>query len=154
MLQIHNSIVDFTAKLATPLWILRQSCARMGSMLAGIEHIERTSTFYGKSFELFILMELRAYLSYQRKLMTDLHFWRSRYGHEVDFLVGKELAIEVKASTNTSTRDLKGLKALSEEGVFKKFYLVSQDHMNRKHDAFHLVHWQTFLHELWSGQLL
>ena len=123
-------------------------------VLAGIEHTERTSTFYGKSFELFILMELRAYLSYQRKLMTDLHFWRSRYGHEVDFLVGKELAIEVKASTNTSTRDLKGLKALSEEGVFKKFYLVSQDRMNRKHDVFHLVHWQTFLHELWDGQLV
>ena len=123
-------------------------------VLAGIEHTERTSTFYGKSFELFILMELRAYLSYKRKLMPELHFWRSRYGHEVDFLVGKELAIEVKASTNTSARDLKGLKALSEEGVFKKFYLVSQDRMNRKHDIFHLVHWRTFLRELWSGQLL
>ena len=57
-------------------------------------------------------------------------------------------------STNTSARDLKGLKALSEEGIFKKFYLVSQDRMNRKHDVFHLVHWQTFLHELWDGQLV
>ena len=123
-------------------------------VLAGIEHTERMSTAYGKSFELFILMELRAYLSYTRQHTADLHFWRSRYGHEVDFLVGKELAIEVKASTNTSTRDLPGLKALSEEGVFKKFYLVSQDRMNRKHTVFHLVHWQTFLHELWDGQLL
>ncbi len=122
-------------------------------VLAGIEHTERMTTLYGKSFELFILMELRAYLSYTRKHMTELHFWRSRYGHEVDFLVGKELAIEVKAATNTSTRDLKGLRALSEEGVFQKFYLVSQDRMNRKHGVFHLVHWQTFLLELWRGRL-
>ena len=123
-------------------------------VLAGIKHTERSSASYGKSFELFILMELRAYLSYTRQHMAELHFWRSRYGHEVDFLVGEELAIEVKASTNTSARDLKGLQALSEENVFKKYYLVSQDRMNRKQDIFHLVHWQTFLQELWDGQLL
>ena len=63
------------------------------------------------------------------------------------------MMIEI-TSTNTFTRDLKGLKALSEEGVFKKFYLVSQDRMSCKHDVFHLMHWQTFLHELWEGKLV
>lgn len=123
-------------------------------VLAGVEHTERTSAIYGKSFELFILMELRAYLSYQRKHMIEICFWRSRYGHEVDFLVGKEVAIEVKASSKTSARDLKGLQALSEEKIFKNFYLVSQDRTNRKHGVFNFVYWQEFLQRLWSGRLI
>ena len=121
--------------------------------LAGITNIERNSNFYGKSFEHFIWMELRAWLSYTRR-EHKLTFWRTRHGYEVDFLIGSELAIEVKASANTSVRDLKGLKALSEEGICKKFYLVSQDRMNRKQDIFCFVHWQTFLRELWGGHLL
>ena len=123
-------------------------------VLAGIEHTERSSAIYGKSFELFILMELRAYLSYQRRHMVKINFWRSRYGHEVDFLVGKEIAIEVKAASKTSPRDIKGLQALSEEKVFKNFYLVSQDRTNRKHGIVHFIYWQDFLRKLWTGQII
>ena len=99
-------------------------------------------------------MELRAYLSYTGRSLSELAFWRSKHGMGVDFLIGEELAIEVKAANRTSHRDLKGLNALAEEGVFKKFYLVSHDHSNRKHDTFHFVHWETFLDELWTGKLL
>lgn len=116
--------------------------------------VERHSNLYGKSFEHFIWMELRAYLSYTGRSLLELAFWRSKHGLEVDFLVGEEFAIEVKATTQTSNRDLKGLKALAEENVFKKFYLVSQDCTNRKYDIFHLMHWETFLDTLWSGELL
>ncbi|MDE3269788.1 MAG: AAA family ATPase [Pseudomonadota bacterium] len=123
-------------------------------VLSGIKKIERHSNLYGKSFEHFIWMELRAYLSYRSKQLTELTFWRSRQGHEVDFLVGEELAIEVKASSSVSPRDLKGLRMLADEGIFKKFYLVSQDRNAQKHGIFTLVHWQSFLTELWSDKLL
>ena len=123
-------------------------------VLAGVKNIERHSNLYGKSFEHFIWMELRAYLAYRQRNLTELSFWRTKHGQEVDFLIGKELAIEVKASTHVSTRDLKGLRVLAEEGVFKKFYLVSQDRNARSYESFTLVHWKTFLTTLWSDELL
>ena len=123
-------------------------------VLAGIKNIERHSNLYGKSFEHFIWMELRAYLSYRGRNLTELSFWRTKHGQEVDFLVGEELAIEVKAATRVSSRDLKGLRALAEEGIFKKFYLVSQDRNARHYEFFTLVHWEAFLTALWNDELL
>ena len=123
-------------------------------VLAGIKNIERHSNLYGRSFEHFMWMELRAYLAYRRKDLTELSFWRTKHGQEVDFLVGDELAIEVKAATSVSTRDLKGLQTLAEEGVFKKFYLVSQDRCARSYESFNLMHWETFLTALWNDELL
>ena len=121
--------------------------------LAGIRSIERNSSFYGKSFEHFIWMELRAWLSYTRR-EEELSFWRTRHGYEVDFLIGSEIAIEVKASKSVSSRDLKALRALSEEGICQKFYLVSQDTLNKKYAQFHALHWRTFLDQLWANKLL
>ena len=122
-------------------------------VLSGLSHIERDSHAYGKSFEQFIWMELRAYLSYTRKKLK-LTYWRSQQGQEVDFLVGEELAIEVKATRVVTNRDFKGLRALAEEGVFKNFYLVSHAKINSRRGAFITVHWQTFLDDLWDNKLL
>ena len=66
------------------------------------------------------------YLSYKRKKIP-LNYWRSKNGHEVDFLLGTRTAIEVKATKKISSNDLKGLKYLSEEGVFQNLILVSHD---------------------------
>jgi predicted AAA+ superfamily ATPase len=66
-------------------------------MLAGTETLDRNSNLYGKSYEQFICMELRAYLSYRRNKLP-LMYWKSKNGHEVDFLLGTKTAIEVKAS--------------------------------------------------------
>lgn len=121
--------------------------------LADIERIERNSSLYGKSFEHFIYMELRAYLSYTRQ-RHQLMFWRTRHGYEVDFVVGTELAVEVKATNAVSCRDLKGLRAFAQEGICKKFYLVSQDRLDKKYDSFYAVHWETFLQRLWNNELL
>ncbi|MDE3269122.1 MAG: ATP-binding protein [Pseudomonadota bacterium] len=121
--------------------------------LTGIKTVERNSSFYGKAFEQFIWMELRAYLSYQRKKLS-LTFWCTKHGQEVDLLIGEEVAIEVKAKHTVSQRDLKGLRLLAEEGVFQKFYLVSHDRSNRRYDACHLIYWENFLDDLWAGKLL
>ena len=121
--------------------------------LADIKTIERNSSFYGKAFEQFIGMELRAYLAYQRTKLP-LTFWRTKHGHEVDFLIGKEIAIEVKAKQTVSHRDLKGLQLLAEEGVFKKFYLISHDPLPRRDGCFYSIPWHVFLDQLWQGELL
>jgi predicted AAA+ superfamily ATPase len=122
-------------------------------MLAGTESLDRNSNLYGKSFEQFICMELRAYLSYRRK-KHPLTYWRSKSGHEVDFLIGTRTAIEVKASRKVSKNDFKGLKYLMEEGVFQKFILVSQDPVASLTDGILTVSWQKFLSDLWQDKFV
>lgn len=120
--------------------------------LAGTETLDRNSDLYGRSFEQWIAMELRAALSYQRA-RQELTYWRSTHQQEVDFLIGDEIAIEVKASPRVHDRDGKGLLAIKEEGIVKRFYLVSQDPQEMAKDDVQRLHWRTFLSRLWSGNL-
>jgi predicted AAA+ superfamily ATPase len=119
--------------------------------LAGTQTLDRNSDLYGKSFEQFIGMEIRAYLSYKRRKL-QFSYWRSTHGYEVDFLVGRETAVEVKASQKISQRDFKGLKALEEEKIFKNYILVSQDPINTRDDNFQALYWEKFLDNLWAGK--
>jgi predicted AAA+ superfamily ATPase len=122
-------------------------------MLAGTETLDRNSNLYGKTFEQFIFMELRAYLSYRRK-KYPLMYWRSISGQEVDFLLGSKVAIEVKASSRISERDFKGLSYLEQEKVFNNFILVSQDPINTVNGKFQALHWEKFLEDLWVDKFI
>ncbi len=122
------------------------------------EALERNSDLYGSSFEAFIANELRAYLSYMR-VKKELTFWRSKSQYEVDFLVGRQTAIEVKATQRVTDKHLKGLCALAEEKIFKDFYMVSHDSVSRTVDIGSgkkavLLPWELFLRRLWSGETL
>ncbi len=121
-------------------------------MLAGTETLDRNSDLFGKSFEQWIGMELRAYVSY-RRLKVSLLFWRSTSGHEVDFLIGNALAIEVKSTTKVVAQDLRGLRALAEESVFSTLIYVSHDKIDRNVDGILCYHWQTFVTKLWGDEL-
>ena len=121
-------------------------------VLAGIETIDRHSNLYGKVFEHFIAMELRAYLSYRRKRL-ELSFWRSKHGHEVDFIVGGQLAIEVKACRSVTKRDLRSLSALADEKIFPNLYLVSHDKISAKYGTINCMPWSLFLDKLWNDEL-
>jgi predicted AAA+ superfamily ATPase len=120
--------------------------------LAGTDALDRNSDLYGRSFEHWLAMELRAALSYHR-VHKELSYWRSTHHHEVDFIIGDEVAVEVKASQRVSDRDGAGLRALKEEGALKRFYLVSQDPVELVKEDIQRVHWQTFLTRLWAGDL-
>lgn len=120
-------------------------------MLAGTQTLDRNSHLYGKSFEQFLGMEIRAYLSYKRKKHL-FSYWRSTHGYEVDFLIGRQTAVGVKASQKISRRDFKGLKALEEEKVFKNYVLVSQDPINTKENNFQALYWEEFLDRLWADK--
>ena len=138
--------------IATPKFYLFDT--GVTRVLSEMDSIPRRSELYGRSFEQFIWMELRTWLSYAEKNLR-LTFWRSSGGHqEVDFIVGEKFAVEVKAAQSVNNRDLKGMRALAEENIMKKFYLVSHDRINRKSGEFYLVHWQTFLDDLWQGRIV
>lgn len=110
---------------------------------------------FGKSFEHYILMELRAYQAY-RSPETSISFWRASTGQEVDFILGeKEAALEIKASNRVHEGDLRGLTALLEDGPVRRAIVVSLEAMPRKlAKGIESLPWQFFLQDLWSGKII
>lgn len=107
---------------------------------------------FGKSFEQYILMELKAYQAY-RNPELDIRYWRTSSGFEVDFILGDmKLAIEVKASQKIHSGHTRSLKALQEEYSIGRIVIVSlEKHPRRLDFSIEVLPWQTFLEILWSG---
>jgi predicted AAA+ superfamily ATPase len=110
------------------------------------------SESFGRCFEHFLLLEIRAFLGYARKDEV-LQYWRTG-NFEVDCVIGSELAIEFKSTDLVTERHLRGLKALREEGIVKNFAVVSTDPVARVVDGIHVYPWQEFLHLLGAGKLV
>ena len=117
-------------------------------------HKEGTTEF-GHLFEHFIFNEIHAFLKYNED-DRKLCFWRSKNDHEVDFVVGDDMAIEVKTKKEVHKRDLKGLKALCEEINFKHKIIVSLCEKKSRliENQFLVLPYKTFLKKLWSKELL
>lgn len=120
--------------------------------LAGTESLDRNSNFWGESFEQFILMELKAFISYRLK-RVGICFWRSTDKYEVDFIIGNEVVIEVKSTKRVTENHLKGLKALQEENFIKKFYIISEDLVEKESHNIEFMHWKNFLKLLWKDKI-
>jgi predicted AAA+ superfamily ATPase len=121
--------------------------------LSGIKTVEPNTEIYGQAFEHFIVMELKAYLSYARKNLT-LSFWADQNKHEVDFIIGDEVAVEVKTTKMINAKHLKGLKALQEENICKKYFVVSFDKIHRIHEGIEIIFWEAFLDLLWAHKII
>jgi predicted AAA+ superfamily ATPase len=120
--------------------------------LAGTRVLDRNSDLYGRSFEHWIAMELRAYLGYRRR-HEDLGYWRSTADHEVDFVIGDHVAVETKATRRVGASDLRGLTALAEEKIVRQLLLVSEDPIETKRGPIRCLPWRKFLDELWGDEL-
>jgi len=109
---------------------------------------------FGKAFEHLIFNEIYAHSHY-----SDIHYpvryWRTASQIEVDFILGDhEVAIEVKATNNVNPRHLRGLISFAEEYKVKKQIVVSTDPYPRKIGNIHILPWQDFLRQLWSGEII
>lgn len=101
-----------------------------------------------------VFLELRAYLDY-RRIDRELAFWRSHSGYEVDFMVGDAVAIEVKATGRVTGRDLRGLRALSEDMPLKTRIVVSTEPRERTTDeGIRILPVSAFLRRLWADELI
>lgn len=110
---------------------------------------------FGKSFEHWILMELMSYKAYKNPDL-DIYFWRTSNQKEVDFILGeKEVAIEIKAKQKIQNSDLKGLKALLEDGPLKHSLVVSLENEPRfLENGIQILPWKLFLEKLWDGEFI
>ena len=115
-----------------------------------------TMTEYGTFFETYIAMELVAYIDYTGLHDTDLTYYRTSDGkREVDFIIGDEVAIEVKSSKAVSDKHLENLRELKEEGIFSSYIFVSREESPRRlEDGILILPWKDFLKRLWNGEII
>ncbi|MBW2111785.1 MAG: DUF4143 domain-containing protein, partial [Deltaproteobacteria bacterium] len=123
------------------------SLANRGEILAGSE-------LFGKAFQHFILLEVRAFLSYARK-RERMSYWRSTSGFEVGLIVGDRWAFEIKGTDSIHDKHLKGIRALKEEGNIGRFGVISRDRYERKtRDGIVVFPWRVFLRRLWRDEII
>lgn len=109
---------------------------------------------FGKAFEHYILMELKAYQAY-RDPELEISFWRTSSGQEVDFILGdKDVAIEIKGSKRVHERDVYPMKILKEDAPARKHIIVSLEREPRIIDGWlHILPWKMFVEKLWGNDL-
>ncbi len=116
----------------------------------GVANFMKGEFIFGESFEHFCLQEIRTAISYTNKILP-MHYWRSTTGDfEVDCILGKEMAIEIKSSDKFQEKYLKGLKAFKEEGLVKRYILISRDPVKRIVDGIEVIPFDLFFKEMWK----
>ena len=123
--------------------------ALTGQMSPGVD-----TPAYGKAFEHFIWQELNAYTNYFAR-GKPIHFWRDKNGAEVDFVLGESIAVEVTSSRMLHDRDLKGLRAITEQRDYniERRIVVCREPEPRRVDGVEIVPYELFLEQLWSHSL-
>jgi len=115
--------------------------------------LEEKGEHFGRAFEHFIYMELQAYNHYAEKNM-DIRYWRTKAGHEVDFVLGDEICIEVKGTDMVKSADLKGIVAFKDENNPLRAIVVCNEKEPRLSGDIRIMPWRLFLEELWSGDIV
>lgn len=110
---------------------------------------------WGRAFEHFLLMEIRAHAAYS-EVFYPITYWRTSSGLEVDFVLANgEVAIEVKSSTSITYRELTGLRAFKEEHSPQRSILVAAVPQPRQtDDGIEILPWHVFLDRLNAGEIV
>jgi len=107
---------------------------------------------YGHLFEALVHHELRTYLDCVTR-DGRIEYWRTANGTEVDFIVG-DCAIEAKSGDNISGGDLKGLRAIADEGEFAHRIVVCREPLARVVDGIEILPYAEFVRRLWGNSLV
>jgi len=118
-----------------------------------IDQITPGSDLYGRTFEHFLINEIRAFQAYSG-LDTPLSYWRTSSGFEVDLILGNmDFAFEFKSGSHFSPSWLKGLRALQDEFSPKRMAVISQIMTPRRtEDGIDIMPWREFCRRLWNGE--
>ena len=119
--------------------------------LQGRKAVQPGTPEYGHAFEHWVMHELATFADTMR-FDTEIAYWRTQTRLEVDFVINDCVAIEAKATRN-ATGELKGLKAIADEGVFQARILVCDEPMRREADGILILPWREFVQMLWAGEI-
>lgn len=109
---------------------------------------------FGQALEHFILMEILAHRVY-RELNYDVHFWRTKSGLEVDFILGSgAVAVEVKGTNRIDAADMRPLKSFVQDYHPACAFIVCNERVPRVHEGIHILPWRDFLKMLWRGDVI
>ena len=114
--------------------------------------VSEASADFGEFFEHYVFLELRAWIDYRRP-RTPLAYWRSRSGHEVDFILDERVAIEAKATHRVQPKHLRGLLALADEGLVERSIVVCREDRPRRERGIEIWPLEFFLAALWEDRL-
>jgi predicted AAA+ superfamily ATPase len=111
----------------------------------------------GHVLESYIFQELNAY-RYLREEEMSLNFWRTKTGQEVDFILNKQIAIEVKLTQNIHDSHLKGLVSFAEENPAKELIVICSEETPRlvtyKGHNIKIFNVESFLERLWANEFV
>lgn len=115
---------------------------------------EEKGDLFGRALEHFLLMEIQAHRAY-RDLGYGIHFWRTKSGLEVDFVLGDgEVAVEVKGTSRVDPSDFRSLRTFIEDHHPRHAILVCNESAPRLVEGIEVLPWREFLARLWGGQIL
>jgi len=118
--------------------------------------LDRPEEIDGHALEGLVAQHLRAWIAYS-ETDASLHFWRTRAGAEVDFVVyGSEAfaAIEVKNAARIRPQDLRSLRSFKHDYPQSKAYLIYRGKDRLLKDGILCMPCAEFLRCLRPGQSL
>lgn len=118
--------------------------------------LDRPEEIDGHALEGLVAEHLRAWIDYSGRSFT-LHFWRTRSGVEVDFVVyGPDglFAIETKNTARLQPQDLRGLRSFKEDYPQSKAYLLYRGKERLMKDGILCIPCEEFLLALCPDQLI
>ncbi len=122
--------------------------------LVGRNSLPEDSPEFGNLFETWVHNELRAYAEYCKpRDSTEIRFWRSPTGQEVDFVINREIGIEVKSTRKVIKKHTEGLLALDSFHQLKSRIVVSREATPKRIEGIEILPWRIFIQRLWAHEL-
>jgi len=126
----------------------------ISNYIAKRKSIEKGTPYFGDSLEHLIHNEIKAYLSYFHP-SVEMNYWRTRDQKEVDFVINKNIAIEVKSSNKVKSSQKSGLQALSEEiELKKKIIIYTGERAMSLENSTDVLPLYLFVEKLWKHEIL
>ena len=126
----------------------------VAGVLTGRRIREERGEAFGRALEHLVLMEILAHRSY-RERDYGVHFWRTKSGLEVDFVLGDaEVAVEVKGTARADSSDLRSVRAFADDNRPRRSVLVCNERAPRRVEGVDVLPWRDFLAQLWSGDVV
>lgn len=118
----------------------------------GVKVRQSTDSDFGEYFEQFIILEIKKYLDYKNP-RVEMNYIRTNTGLEIDCLLNKEIAIEIKSSNKITQRHYKNLKAFNDSYVKRKI-LISTGSFYYKENDIEIMPYEIFINKLWNNEII